>query len=295
MNLEVATSFHDVNPLSRNRVLVLAEHAGKEMPPELLTDPEGHPLGITPEILAAEPNILGDTGVEEVTRMVAAATDTRSLMGRFSRLAIDLNRTPHSKELIASVAHGHCIPGNRHVSDAEKRRRMDRYYWPYQNAATQAIAAGNIEAVIGMHSYTPGLSRTASGEYLRTRHPKTPDVGVLYWGDDNSLTRIAKDIFTGAGLKVGDNAPYDPKDYGGEVSFEMRVIRDAALNQARIYGGCAYGRMRPHAVFEFALPLMQDAGTRYEIAKLVSQIVKAQVAVLAPNRVPERTRGMAVS
>ncbi|MBU6235033.1 MAG: N-formylglutamate amidohydrolase [Alphaproteobacteria bacterium] len=264
------TSTHSVLcPTNDSGVMLLAEHAGAIIPPEF----EG--LGIPADVLAAEPNLLHDTGVADVVAQASALTGTPAVLQHISRLVVDTNRLPLAESFIAAAAHGKPIAGNTDVSEAERKRRMERYYWPFHNTVNDALAwRKRNTALIGVHSYTPHIVSNA------------PDVGVLYWGPQNRLVTLAAEAFKGAGFTVGMNTPYDPShpQFAGKVSFESRVFADGALYNkgaghiAAKAGG--KGDIRPHVIFEFALPHMQKPAMRQQFGEIVAGIIRTYQAEL---------------
>src|SRR5690606_4210430 len=86
------------SPLSENAfeaiagsgsLLLLCDHAANALPPGLGTLGLGT-LGLAPELL--DTHIAHDIGAAAVTRALAAAWGAPALLGRWSRLLVDLNR-----------------------------------------------------------------------------------------------------------------------------------------------------------------------------------------------------------
>ena len=84
--------------------VVSIEHASNAIPPELGT------LGLTNEIL--ESHVAWDPGAEYVGRKLASAVRSPIVVGQFSRLVADLNRSPENHESVPSTAFGVAVPGN---------------------------------------------------------------------------------------------------------------------------------------------------------------------------------------
>ena len=181
----------------RNKGLVLvSDHAFN-----LLPDEYGD-LGLP----AAEFNrhIAYDLGVESVTRKLAELINAPAVMARFSRLLIDPNRGEDDPTLIRQLYDGTVIPGNYPLPDAEKQRRIDRFYAPYHDAVSSVIASvaqktGAAPLVISVHSFTP---------FMQGRE-RPWHAGVLWDKDPRAVRPLIEGLERSPGIIVGDNEPYD--------------------------------------------------------------------------------------
>lgn len=181
----------------RNKGLVLvSDHAFN-----LLPDEYGD-LGLP----AAEFNrhIAYDIGVESVTRKLAELINAPAVMARFSRLLIDPNRGEDDPTLIRQLYDGTVIPGNYPLSDAERQRRIDRFYAPYHDAVSAVIASvahetGAAPLVISVHSFTP---------FMQGRE-RPWHAGVLWDKDPRAVRPLIEGLERSPGIIVGDNEPYD--------------------------------------------------------------------------------------
>lgn len=188
------------------RVLLLCDHATNHVPEEFGDDGLGLP--------AAEMarHIAFDVGARGVTLELARRLGAAALLTRFSRLVIDPNRGEDDPTLVMRLYDGTVVPGNRAVTPAEVRRRLERYHRPYHRAIEARLdamlAAGRLPAIVSMHSYTP---------QLRARPPRPWQVGVLWHRDGRlALPLIAR--LRAEGLCVGDNQPYSGELEGDTLS-----------------------------------------------------------------------------
>ena len=213
-------------------LLLLCDHASNALPPGLGT------LGLAPELLAT--HIAHDIGAAAVTRALAAAWGAPALLGRWSRLLVDLNRGADDPTIVMKLSDGSIIPGNAGASPAadaaEVARRIAAYHAPYHAAIAAELARiGPDAAIVSIHSFTPRWKSV----------PRVWEAGVLYDAD----TRLAHPLMArlrDAGFTVGDNEPYsgalegDTLNVHGtrrglpHVLVELRqdLIGDAAQAQA---------------------------------------------------------------
>ena len=186
---------HEVTPGgARSGVIVLCDHASNRIPPEY----DG--LGLPPGELAR--HIAWDIGAEGVARKLAARLGAPAVISRFSRLLIDPNRGLDDPTILMRLSDGAVIPGNAHADAEEKRRRLERFYLPYDNAISETIGRfrrhGVNPALVSVHSFTPvwrGVKRPWRAAMLYD--PRDPDFSV------HIMNAIRAE-----GLKVGDNEPY---------------------------------------------------------------------------------------
>nr|WP_245419669.1 N-formylglutamate amidohydrolase [Phyllobacterium salinisoli] len=177
-------------------LLLIADHARRDLPPEYGS------LGLA----AAEfdRHIAYDIGVETMTRSLAHRLGVPAVLGGFSRLLIDPNRGEDDPTLIMRLSDGAVIPGNHPLSEAEREKRLDRFYRPYDKAVAIAIekimaATGKPPLVISIHSFTP---------FWKTR--KRPwHVALLWDSDPRAVVPLVQALRSDPALVVGDNEPYD--------------------------------------------------------------------------------------
>ncbi len=152
--------FHLVNGDHARGLVLLADHARRDLPPE-----EYGSLGLPSSEF--ERHIAYDIGVEKLTRKLAAMLGAPAVLGGFSRLLIDPNRGEDDPTLIMRLSDGAIIPGNNPMPAEERDKRLDEFYRPYHGAVDKTIeavtkASGKAPLVISIHSFTAVLEDHAA-------------------------------------------------------------------------------------------------------------------------------------
>jgi predicted N-formylglutamate amidohydrolase len=176
------------------RVLVLCDHAGRWIPPEL--DNLGLP---EPEIRR---HIGWDIGSADVTRRLARLLDAPAVLCHVSRLVIDPNRKPGDPSSIPALSDGTLVPANQDLSPDQVRWRLARFFVPYHRAVARQVARlrrrHGVPAIVSVHSFTPRLADA--------RRPW--DVAVLWDTDPRLAAPVLERLRRDRDLRVGDNEPY---------------------------------------------------------------------------------------
>ena len=171
-------------------LLFLCDHAANALPQGYGT------LGLDPALF--QTHIAWDIGAAAITRALAVAYGAPAVLGRWSRLLIDLNRGADDPTIVMKLSDGSIIPGNRDAGPDEVARRIAAYHAPYHAAITAELDRMGPQAVlVSMHSFTPAWKGV----------PRRWEYGVLYDRD----TRLAAPLMRrleAAGFVVGDNEPY---------------------------------------------------------------------------------------
>lgn len=171
-------------------LLLLCDHASAALP-----DAYGR-LGLDPALFEA--HIASDIGAATVTRALAARFGAAALLGRWSRLLIDLNRGADDPTLVMKLSDGSIIPGNREAGPDEIARRIRDFHAPYHDAVTAELdRIGPKAAIISIHSFTPAWKGKA----------RPWEVGVL-WDKDRRLAGPLMQRLTQHAMVWGDNEPY---------------------------------------------------------------------------------------
>ena len=178
-------------------LLITCEHASNRVPTRYAD------LGLPRGTL--ETHIGWDPGARAVARYCARRLDCRYHEGRYSRLLIDLNRSPHNPKLIPKESFGRRIPGNADLTSEERQLRLQRYYEPYREAVLRdiqlATMRGEVCAHVGVHSFTPRVGRRM----------RRGDIGVLYdpaRSSERDLALMLAEVLRKQGLHVRRNYPY---------------------------------------------------------------------------------------
>lgn len=235
---------------SRAGLLFVCDHAANAMP-----DGFGS-LGLAPELLAT--HIAYDIGAAAVTRDLAARFASAAILGRWSRLLIDLNRGPDDPTLVMKLSDGSIIAGNRDIGPGEIARRIRSFHKPYHDAIAAECARleadGVVPALISIHSFTP---------VWKGRKRKW-DVAVLSDRDrrlaDPLICRLAE-----AGFAVGDNEPYSG------------ALEGDTLNRH----GTRHGR--PHVLIEIRQDRLGGPEHARAFAGRLEPILKAALTDMGPS------------
>jgi predicted N-formylglutamate amidohydrolase len=242
-----APHVEQVNGIGRAPVLILCDHAGNEVPPEL------GDLGIGADMLGR--HIGWDIGAADLARRLAARLDAPAVLNHCSRLVIDPNRRPFTPTSVPSISDGCVIPANQHLSDEEIRRRILAYFLPYHRAVARAIGgfrrSGRVPAVLAVHSFTPRMH----GE------DRPWQVGVLWRSDRRLSAPILTALRARSDLVVGDNQPYSGLDeFGFTVEFHAQ--------RARL----------PHVMFELKQDEIDTPDKAAAWADLLAEVLEAPLA-----------------
>jgi predicted N-formylglutamate amidohydrolase len=187
-------AYEVVQSATGNRLILLCDHASNWLPPEY-----GN-LGLAPGQF--QRHIAYDIGAAAVTLGLAERLDGTAVLSRFSRLLIDPNRGMDDPTLIMRISDGAVVPGNRHVDEAERQRRIVRFHQPYHDAVAAAIASvkaqGLVPFIVSIHSFTP----------VWRGWPRPWHVGILWDRDEVVAQAMIREFEALGDLVVGDNEPY---------------------------------------------------------------------------------------
>lgn len=141
-----------MEPLSSPEFIISCEHAGNEVPAQYQTLFKG-----ADEILNSHRG--WDPGSSELAKTLAAKTNSELFTHAFTRLFIELNRSPGHPKLFSEFS--------RNLKKAEKQHVIKKYYLPHRNKVIEAIkqnASLNHPIIhISVHTFTPvldGIERT---------------------------------------------------------------------------------------------------------------------------------------
>jgi predicted N-formylglutamate amidohydrolase len=246
-NRMTENAFEAIAGAKSSPLLLLCDHASNALPPE------AGALGLEPGLFAT--HIAYDIGAAAVTRALAAAWGAPALLGRWSRLLIDLNRGADDPTIVMKLSDGSIIPGNRDADGAEVARRVAAWHAPYHAAITAELDRIGPQAVIlSMHSFTPSWKKT----------PRKWEVGILYDCDERLagplMARLAQ-----AGFTVGDNEPY------------TGALDGDTLN--------VHGTLRglPHVLIEIRQDLIGSDAAAQDFALRLKPIIDAALSDMASS------------
>jgi predicted N-formylglutamate amidohydrolase len=141
------------------KLIITCEHGGNRIPPAYRPAFRKHRA-------ALESHRGYDPGALALARELAKAFDAELVYSTTSRLLVELNRSPHHRQVLSEVT--------RALPREERERLLQRYYWPYRNwveaQVAAAVQAGEDAIHISSHSFTPRLDGVE----------RRADIGLLY-------------------------------------------------------------------------------------------------------------------
>jgi predicted N-formylglutamate amidohydrolase len=186
------------NPQGRSPVLLICEHASNHLPARYGT------LGLGPAEL--ESHIAWDPGALGVAQGLSRLLDAPLIHATVSRLVLDLNREPSAPDSIWTLSERTTIPGNLDLDDAERETRVREVYDAFHDAvdafADAREAAGQLRAVVSIHSFTPVYRDV----------PRPWHIGLIYNRDERYARSVEAGLAGDPALIVGMNEPYSPAD-----------------------------------------------------------------------------------
>lgn len=193
------------NPGGYSPILLLGDHAGRAVPARL------GDLGVP----AAEMNrhIAWDVGVAGLGALLARRLDAVFIRQAYSRLVIDCNRDPDHAGSIVATSDGCPVPANADLSAADRARRVEAIFRPYQAAIAAELdaraARGQPTLILALHSFTPRMNG----------FDRPWRFGVLH-GHDSAFSSAALAVLRAAfgEAVVGDNQPYALDRGGGDFT-----------------------------------------------------------------------------
>ncbi|HWA50582.1 MAG TPA: N-formylglutamate amidohydrolase [Dongiaceae bacterium] len=193
--------FSVFNENGKANLLLFCDHAGRAFPAKLGT------LGLGPREL--DQHIAWDIGIAGLGRRLSLSLDAPFYMTAYSRLVIDCNRRLHDPTSIPQESDRTPIPGNRGLSQEDRRRRQEEIFTPYHMALEtdlqQRLESGAVPVVVSLHSFTPVMNG-----FQRPWH-----VGILWNRDARLPVPLMRRLAMEPDLIVGDNEPYSGRDGHG--------------------------------------------------------------------------------
>jgi predicted N-formylglutamate amidohydrolase len=238
-------------------LLVLCDHATNALPSEYGT------LGLPATEL--ERHIGYDIGAAAVTRQVAKALDAPAIMTRFSRLLIDPNRGLDDPTLIMRISDGAVVPGNRHLDEEERLKRVDGYYAPYHQRVDslieKCVAAGVPPVLLSIHSFTDNWKGV----------PRPWHAAILWDRDYRFSVPLLEALRSDAGIVVGENEPYDGK-LAGDCMWQHGTRRGLAHTIIEIRQDLIRAPEGQHAWGERLAEAVKAVFARTEISEAMHKV-----------------------
>ncbi|MDO6415583.1 N-formylglutamate amidohydrolase [Sphingomonas sp. BIUV-7] len=181
--------------------LLVGDHAGNAIPRQL------GDLGLSDADRVR--HIAWDIGSRDLGFALAGRLDAVFIHQTYSRLVIDCNRDPASREAMPATSDGSAIPANRDLPAAEIAARISEVHAAYHDAIAAEIdrrrLAGRHTILVSLHSFTPVMNGVA----------RPWQISILFDRDPTGFSRALLGSLSGTDLVVGENEPYrmDETDY----------------------------------------------------------------------------------
>ena len=178
--------------------VLTCDHASAHIPPSY--------AGLGLPATELQRHIAWDIGALGLAEQLSGLLDAPLLHPTVSRLLLDVNRDPGAHDSIVVTSEDTVIRGNHSIDAFERQHRRDWIYAPYHREiealVAARIAARKPTAIISIHSFTPVFKGM----------PRRWQVGVLSHRDRRMADPLLRELHADAGLEVGDNQPYAPRD-----------------------------------------------------------------------------------
>jgi len=207
-------------------LLISCEHALNHVPQRFQTLFEGQEA-----VLQSHRGY--DAGALELAEYLAGELRAPCFKGQFTRLLVDLNRSPHNRTLWSKFS--------RRLNAADKEWLLDACYRPFRARVSAWIAARNRagESVLhlGIHSFTPVLNGKQ----------RTTDIGILYDPqrvEEKTFAKLLQRALQSArpDLRVRMNDPYRGVHDGHQSGYRLQYAGDRyqaielEINQSLVSG-----------------------------------------------------------
>lgn len=142
-----------------------------------------------------------DIGAKKLAQRLSQVLDAPLVLGGLSRLVYDCNRPPERADAMPVRTEVIEIPGNRDISDAERKARVQEVYYAFHKSLDELIDSfAEPPTLVTVHSFTPSWHGK----------PRSIEIGLLH--DENpSLARAMQQKSDGR-FSVELNEPYSSVD-----------------------------------------------------------------------------------
>mgnify|MGYP006090928385 FL=1 len=187
-------------------ILFCCDHASNSIPKEY------NKLGLNNSVLNS--HIAYDLGAKKLTIALSKQFNTNAILGKYSRLFIDLNREKNHKNLIPEISDEVRIPNNINLTKKEYIYRTSHFHRPYHIKISNKLQEMDElflckTALICIHSFTPSLKNKLERPW---------EIGLLYRKDESLYKPIIKSLKINNSFKIGRNKPYSGFD---DVNYTM--------------------------------------------------------------------------
>jgi predicted N-formylglutamate amidohydrolase len=246
--LRTSASFEVHQPENTGNILFLCDHASNAVPEHLAT------LGLPAGEFAT--HIAHDIGAAELTRALADRFGAPAILGRWSRLVVDLNRGSDDPTVVMKLSDGRIIPGNRTLDPHAVAERVATYHAPYHEAIAARIrdrlARNVVPVLVSIHSFTP----------VWRGRPRPWHIGILWDRDGRLAQPLLQRLQRERDIVVGNNEPYS-----GELENDC-LYRHGTMNGL------------PHVLIEVRQDMLADAAGIAYWAERLERALREAIAVM---------------
>lgn len=184
-----------LNPGGQSPFVLVCDHASNRIPERYGA------LGLN--LVQRLMHVAWDPGALAVARELADLLDAPLIQSTVCRLVIDCNRDTSAPDLIPIVSERTEIPGNKAISEAERKSRIAEFHAPFHATIDCILAArsnaGAETILVTIHSFTPTY-RDA---------PRPWPIGLIH-GTDSGFTEALRGALLedAPELNIGWNEPY---------------------------------------------------------------------------------------
>lgn len=238
-DLRAAGPFVEIlNPNGSGNFVIVCEHASNAMPAEFDN------LGLDDATLQS--HIAWDPGARAVAVEMSRLLDAPLVAQKASRLLYDCNRPPHEPSAMPAVSEVFAVPGNANLSEAERARRAEIFYYPFRQTLSDVIdARPNPPTIVTIHSFTP---------IYHGKH-RPVEIGILHDSDSKVADRMLEAArLEGTRYDIRRNEPYGPQD------GVTHTLREHAIS-----------RKLPNVMIEIRSDLIADQNEHLSVADLVAR------------------------
>ncbi len=220
-NLQKLLNSNDGDPVNvinadgKGPFVFVCEHASNRIPQAL------NNLALSQDV--ANSHVAWDPGALAVSNILSQEFNSPLVVQNFSRLVYDCNRPPHASDAMPLRSEIYNIPGNRDLTEADRKCRIEEIYQPFHRAVELCIAnrlaTGLQPVVVTIHSFTP--------VYFGKR--RNVELGILHDEDSRFADAMLAAAPTLTTLVTERNQPYGPKQ-GVMHTLQVQAQPLALLN-----------------------------------------------------------------
>ncbi len=181
------------DPSASGPLVITCEHASNRVEPPLLADLD--------DCRWLDSHWGWDIGAAAVSEELARLSNSVGVLADFSRLVCDPNRDPTDATWIRTEVEGSALGFNAGIDEAERIRRLRRYYDPYHHVVDSVLGerlahSGDV-LLLSVHSFTPHFGTES----------RSMEVGILFADYEPVARRLAAQLDQ-EGFVVALNEPY---------------------------------------------------------------------------------------